>query len=406
MWQILQRRKSVFFVAILFFNIALLLFFIHFYFDDTDIRFDAEAIAGTAQTFTEFTALFQKLSEEKGAVYAFSVLKETEFPPNIDLHLLGHIVGDELYIQEKMNGMQYCTHDFRNACSHTIVIGALLEKGPEALKEVHDACRKAPGGSGAYTMCFHGFGHGVLAYNEYELPLAVKMCEKVGTESYNNREFTECVGGAIMEMASGVHDPDVWKEKFPKYMKYDDPLYACMAPFMPIEARERCLSYLTPFIWKATGGDESNPTEDDLREAFRVCDSIPHINESDRKACFSGFGKEFVGLVLGRDIRDVGILEDHDYETIIRMCALTPDLLGQSACLESALQSLYWGGENDRSIAVAFCHSMADSLQQQECFNSLINSVQFYVFGKTYRGEFCEELPSEYMSECKETLLD
>ena len=56
-------------------------------------------------------------------------------------------------------------------------------------------------------MCFHGFGHGVLAFSDYELPKALELCEKVGTEKYDYQEAKECVGGALMEMRGGMHNP-------------------------------------------------------------------------------------------------------------------------------------------------------------------------------------------------------
>jgi hypothetical protein len=60
-------------------------------------------------------------------------------------------------------------------------------------------------------MCFHGLGHGVLAYTEYDLEKAVDICKRTGTKQYNNEEYAECVGGAIMEIiGGGFHDPQKW----------------------------------------------------------------------------------------------------------------------------------------------------------------------------------------------------
>lgn len=145
MQQFLQERGPLILTVFVIINAIILLEFLYADFENKNMTADVETVEIAATSFGEFAIYFKELAEERGAVHAFSVLRETQFPPNIDLHLLGHVVGDELYKQEKMDGMQYCTHDFRNACSHTIVIGALLEKGPVALDLVHDACRKARG---------------------------------------------------------------------------------------------------------------------------------------------------------------------------------------------------------------------------------------------------------------------
>ena len=210
-------------------------------------------LARGPQSFDALGAFFVRLAEEKGAVYAFEVLKRAELPPNTDAHLLGHIVGDELYKQEGIAGMRFCTPDFRNACSHTVVIGALLEEGMAVFDKVHDACRRAPGGAGAYTMCFHGFGHGALAYAGYEVSDAVPLCARVATDAAEGREYTECIGGITMEMVSGIHDRDLWLPMKQKYMPTEDPLTLCRNDAFPNEVKHMCYIYITPQLFEAAG---------------------------------------------------------------------------------------------------------------------------------------------------------
>src|SRR3989338_10209532 len=138
------------------------------------------------------------------------IFKAAPLGPNIDLHLLGHAVGDELYKQEGLNGITICDNDFRNACSHSIVIGLFYDKGDGALSEISEACRKAPGGSGAYTMCFHGLGHGILAATGYDMGKTAEYCKKTDTTTCK-RESTECIGGSVMEIiGGGFHDREIW----------------------------------------------------------------------------------------------------------------------------------------------------------------------------------------------------
>ena len=365
---------------------------------------DNQNISLEGLSFSELSEYFETTAQSKGAVVAFSILKTVPLSHNIDVHLLGHVFGDELYQQEGIGGIGKCTRDFRNACSHSLVVGGLLENGFQVLPEIADACQKAPGGSGAYTMCFHGFGHGVLAFSDYELPEAITLCEQVGTKKYRNREYVECVGGTIMEMIGGVHDPQTRSEKSEIYFKETDPLYPCSSDFMPDFVRSICYTYVTPHLFEAAGGNLGNPTAEDFEKAFRFCDILDTADRIDRDACYGGFGKEFVVLVQDRDIRIIEDTNDIQLKKVFDWCTLAHNKSDVEACLRDALFSLYWGGENDRGTALRFCDSMSGTEYQNMCFNALIGSVSYYIDDQIYRSDFCRELPHVYREQCIRSL--
>lgn len=373
-----------------------------------EVADDLAALSTTEQNFGSISVYFADLAQEKGGVHAYEVLRRAEFPPNIDLHLLGHVVGDELYKQTGFEGMKYCTHDFRNACSHSIVIGALLEDGPLVFDEVNEVCKQAPGGPGAYTMCFHGFGHGVLAYTEYEMPDAVELCKRVGTPQYNDREYHECVGGAVMEMDAGVHDPEMWERKVDKYVPEGNPVELCQADYMPTDAQPICFTYITPYLFEAAGADLGSPTPDDFQKSFRYCEAADAgVN---RDTCYSGFGKEFIVLVQGRDIRNMERTTNEQLETVIGWCELTDNTRGQDLCKLEVLNSLYWGGENHYDVSIRYCSLLTPQSFKNECFDRLISFTSHYHPAQSgadleYREGLCADVPSEYTKQCEDTLL-
>ena len=368
---------------------------------------EIEEIKGQDLNFNELSNYFSDLAKKKGGAYAYKALtKATAFsylPDNIDTHLLGHVVGDVLYKQEGVLGMKYCTHDLRNACSHSIVVGSLLENGIGAVDEVVDSCHGAPGGKGAYRMCVHGLGHGVLAYVEYDMKTAVELCKKVGDPKTETMEFGECVGGVTMEMMAGVHDQEVWQKQKPNYLKEDDPLSPCNMDFIPTEGKSNCYTFLTPNLFEAAGADLGRPGAKDFEIAFKYCDDVPEA--SNRLICYGNFGKEFVVLVNDRNVQSVENLDDDKLRTIYEWCNLAGDKDGTSACIDTALQSLYWGGENDRSAAVRFCAVLEDDYNRNGCHSSLIGAVSFYIEDSQYKKDFCSELPPEYRTECEDRLL-
>lgn len=355
-------------------------------------------------SFKELSNYFTNLAEKKGAEYAFEVLKVAPIPPGIDMHLMGHVVGDILYKQRGAEGMTVCTQDFRNACSHSIVVGLLLEKGETALSEINMACQKAPGGSGAYTMCYHGLGHGILAYLDYNLKGAINLCKKTSTAS-ENQEFAQCVGGAIMEIiGGGFHNPTAWEKQRKIYLKSSDPLYPCSDDaLIPSAAKTFCYLYLTPHLFSSAGADLGNPLPEHFKKAFRYCDAIaePHY----RRSCYGGFGKEFIVIAKNRDIRNISGMKTDEMKKVLEWCALGKSEEAVLACLNSAASSMYWGGENDRSTVIRFCGLIPETNFRDSCFENLIGAVGYYVGDQSYRDGFCGELPESYQKACRERLL-
>lgn len=355
-------------------------------------------LQGNNMTFSELKQYFTDLALKKGAPYAYQVLKIAPIPLNIDMHLMGHVVGDILYKQQGINGIKICTQDFRNACSHSIVVGLLLDKGEQILPDIAAACRQAPGGKGAYTMCYHGLGHGILAYTAYDLPKAIELCQKTGSE-----QGIQCIGGTIMETISGGdHDKALWTKQRTKYLKKDDPFYPCMASFMLEEAKNMCLTYLTPYLWEVVGADLGKPTPQHFEKAFTLCQKLSGRNQN---VCYGSFGKEFTVLAQDRDIRKIEQMSEEQLERVYNWCELAKDEEGINACISTALSSLYWGGENNRAVSIRFCKIISNSSRQSSCFQNLISFVSYYISDKGYRESFCGELPESYTNDCRKKLI-
>jgi hypothetical protein len=356
------------------------------------------------QDFKSLTTYFHDLAEKKGGVYAYQILLRAPLPPNVDLHLLGHEVGDVLYKQEGANGIRACTQDFRNACSHSIVVGLFTDKGEAALPIIADACRNAPGGSGAYTMCFHGLGHGVLAFEGYDMAKAAAICKKTGTAAFKDREYVECIGGTVMEIiGGGFHDRDLWMAQSKKYLDRPDALALCKEKFIPDEARGQCYTYLTPHLFIAAGTNLGSPDPKVFGKAFSFCATLPESDAVNRAACFGGFGKEFVVLAQDRDVRRIDQMNEERMKKVHDWCALANDAKGTVDCSMSALGSIYWGGENDRSAAIRFCTTSPEDLRHQ-CFGALIGQVSFYISDQSYRRDFCGEIPEAERPACRKRL--
>lgn len=372
-------------------------------FNEASFATDLKKLQGVEQTFEGIRAFFVTLAQEKGGVYAFEVLKRSVLPPNTDLHLMGHAVGDELYKQENFGGMKYCTHDFRNACSHSIVVGALLADGLSVFDKVNEVCKTAPGGPGAYTMCFHGFGHGVLAFTDYEVPKAVELCKKVGTAEYNYEEESQCIGGIVMEMYGGINDPATWEEKKDAYLSAEDPLKMCQADYMPENAKVMCYSYITPFIFDAAGAVNGNPRPEIYAKSFAFCDKAEE--GANRRSCYGGLGKEFIVLAQDRDIRRIEDTPTDKLKLAASWCMLAEKDEAKDACLMSILDSIYWGGENDPEVSIRYCSNLEKGAIASSCFDHLFDITTYYQPDPKKREAICSAVPKEYTKTCESRIL-
>ena len=362
---------------------------------------EAATIGQGVLSFDQLSDRFRTLADDKGAVYAFNILANASLPPDTDLHLLGHAVGEELYKQKGIDGIALCTEDFRNACSHAIVIGALNEFGPgdATIAKIRAACKLAPGGSGAYTMCFHGLGHGVFAYFGYDIPKAVAFCKRLGTPEYNNEEFPQCVGGMTMELVDGGgHDHDEWVTAQSKYLDPADPLSPCDRSIIPAETKSFCYIYLTPRLFLAAGAKLANPDPATFPQAMGYCSTIADSHLRD--TCYGSFGKEFIPLAASRDIRSIYQMSDDQYKTALSWCEMGGSAEANDACIGQEVASVFWGGENDPQASFRLCSLVTDPAAQKACYANLGQNIASYASG-TARDALCDQLPTADQDKCK-----
>jgi len=251
-------------------------------------------------------------------------------------------------------------------------------------------------------MCFHGLGHGVFAGYGYEFPETIEFCKLTGTEEYNQREYIECFGGAIMEFTGGgAHDPELIKLSREKYAT--GPLEPCMSDAIPDELRSVCLTYLTPQIWEFAGISLGAPDEAKFGEAFALCEEIPEEQIEWRKTCYSGFGKEFIPLAGQRDIRDISNYSNTDFARAIRWCGYAGNSQGEEWCINEGLDSIFWGGENNPDASFRYCSLVREVTNKEygnSCESKLAWNINFYIKDEDTKKSLCSRLPERLQEMC------
>lgn len=401
----LMTNKHLFIVLGVLFLISLGSFVYSNHVTTESVPPEAAHISAGNPSFDELLKRFRTIADDKGGVYAFTVLRHAVLAPGTDMHLIGHEIGNELYKQQGVEGMSGCTHEFRNACSHSIVIGYMQEHGDgaDARAAIDAACKKAPGGAGAYQMCYHGLGHGVFAYYGYTLPKTVAFCEAVGTPEAFNVQRDECIGGAIMELiGGGGHDPEKWKEANATYFKKNDPLAPCSSAVIPKYAKPICYVYLTPHLVEWAGASFQRFTPEQMAKAMGACAVLPK-NSDLHRSCIGGFGKEFSTGVVGQNdsrLLTLGTFTDAQLKEVERLCLLAGDPDGAHTCESVAVSTFFWGGEAEAHLAPRFCAALSDEASRTFCFDDLAHRVAATIRNPDVRAARCELIPDEHRALC------
>lgn len=355
------------------------------------------------QNFSDFEAVkkfFVEVADKKDAVYAFNLLSVAPLPDNTDVHDLGHAIGTILYKQKGAEGIKDCTIEFRNACAHAVVIQSFLDRGVDSINNIAKICRSAPGGPEAYGMCFHGLGHGLMAYSNYRLIPALNLCRRLEDNEHGDVEIQECVGGIIMESSIGAHDPLAWGIEKKSYFREDNPLYPCDQSFVPEKGRKGCFFYLTSHLWQAAEVNTVDPQPKDFKNAFQFCERLTGDLAGYKLDCYEGFGKEFVGFAQASDIRKIPDMTKERLEMIGSWCLLAENPAGREVCIKQALNSLFWGAETRSDTLLRFCNAGESLDYQAICYQHLTDIFNYYEASNTKFRNLCRLLPEVYIDRC------
>lgn len=374
---------------------------------------EVETLSSSSWTVEEYGEYLTKLAKNKGAVYAFAVLYSASFPFGIDTHALGHRIGYILHEEKGTAAITFCTDHYRDdSCVHAIVIQEFVQQGRAALERLVQACESIPRGTTGYADCFHGMGHGILAYLAYDYEQAITECKTVGeiatganpdTDHQALFVWKQCVDGATMELMQGLHDAAAWAKALPTYMPESDLLMPCNASYMPDAVRDSCYIYLRPRLMRAAGIAKNDRTFDpeNYATALSYCEAVPE--EFHRKTCYGGFGMQFVYSINGNDNRTFGELPFTSLKKIHELCALAP-FEGQSACTATAAETILGGSRNVATVST-FCSLSPDAVIKDRCYNSTIRLLKQYVPDAAANPP-CESFPTSYWQMCRQSLTE
>lgn len=359
----------------------------------------------SAVSHPDMVAKVRILAKKKGARAVYDLLRKIHVPNVVNKHSLGHVVGDILYQQERLGGLTACVLEYRNACVHAVVAQALIAGGDRVISDLASVCRRQEVTPIDMPSCFHGIGHGLMAYTGYSMATSLDFCQQFNPGSQDALEFRECLGGVFMEFViDDSHDRTMQTRAQEKYLALTDTLYPCANSMSTLEEKKACYHYLPPFlIMKASGTVGSLRFDPQILSlALGFCNTV--ADESDRKSCFGGFGTQFLLSGVNEDMKIISNVEEERFRRVIEQCRLAPTVFGSRACIGGAVESILWGAGKvapAEDAAVGMCQLIGDINSKEECFLDTIEA--YFVRPKNLLSrQFCDKFPLHLQTRCLE----
>lgn len=223
-------------------------------------------------------------------------------------------------------------------------------------------------------QCYHGVGHGVLAYESYDLPAGLDLCSQLN----NWYGRSGCYGGAFMEnimVAQGLGAIPGHKTEWIS----NDPLYPCNAISQDAAIQYDCWQMQTS--WMRT------LYNDDGAKIIEQCQNAPgdyvHV-------CFRSWGRDLASIYL----RDIG--------SIARGCEAVPMILNYyDECISGGLNVIidFWGGRL-QDEAAGLCY-LVSATNKQACHKDLARRLHDIFDDPAERSQVCQYFEPKYKHLCQ-----
>lgn len=272
------------------------------------------------------------------------LIDETDGGARVDCHSQAHVVGRQAYnlfgVAVYTEGDASCHSGFY----HGVMEAFIADKGTvDLVANVETLCEGLNSDVEIFE-CYHGVGHGMMAYNDYNLMEALEACTGF-TDEYDD---SSCYGGVFMEniiagIGKGVDGHDT------TWLKEDDPHYPCNAIGDDYSRLWNCYVIQTSWMLPLFDFDYQ-----------KTADTCLGAREDMRNACFTSYGRDSAGNFL------------RDSDKILASCKLVPDIEDyRSACYMGALNVVisFWGS-NLKNQGEEFCALLPEK-ESKPCFDAV-----------------------------------
>lgn len=294
----------------------------------------------------------------------------------VDCHQRVHKVGRLSYELKGNDAFSVPNGECMSGYTHGVTEAYFNKNGTNNLaKSLGLICRGKQNGFYAH-QCFHGVGHGLMAYNDYDLPAALKGC---GTLPPNHSNKESCYTGVFMENVVGAISIDEAKKSDKPEQFHssewlsDDPLFPCNA--VDKEYKSACYIFQTSRMIQVLNNYE------------KVAAACASIETSYRSICFSSMG------------RDLSNTYQDDHASIERACSYTNVETLQLTCIDGASQDKFWH-ESEQNEALNMCKELKNPNFKEKCYRTINARARDIIPTRQASQAFCAKYEPEYSRFC------
>jgi len=214
-------------------------------------------------------------------------------------------------------------------------------------------------------QCFHGVGHGLTAFADYEILEALANCDLLpqGQESCYTGVFMENIVGGLSPTGGASTD----------YLS-DDPQFPCNV--VDEKYQPSCYFYQTSRMVQLFNYDFS-----------LVAAECGKIDPSYQRNCFESMG------------RDVGGVHFTDNPGAIKDCGSAPSGDPRIWCLSGAVQNTFWD-PTGQDQALDFCALLDVEEEKAGCYETIFHRAPLVLTSQEDLQAFCSKAESDYQDAC------
>ena len=317
-------------------------------------------------------ALLSAFIERYGPMHTVRLLKESESYVDEDCHQRAHHLGRAAYEAFGPAAFALSGHECHAGAFHGATESLFSSRGTANLEQ--DVATMCAGAANPFFrhQCVHGVGHGLMAWTSYELHDALRLCDRMPTES----DKGSCYSGVFMENVVGGLTGLMGHVT--EYLRDDDPHYPCDI------VGER---YQAPCYFFQT----SHMLEVFDRDFSRVAQACAETPPAAHQSCFQSYG------------RDVGGATRKDPASAIVHCSHAPAGPNRVDCIRGAVQDRFWD-KSGAGDALAMCAMIEDAAEQDACYRTIVLRARDIFTTREETDGFCAEVGERWREWCADVL--
>jgi cytochrome c553 len=283
----------------------------------------------------------------------------TDRPVSVGCHRIAHTMGAAALVRLKNDvgqafaeGTAVCSSGYYHGILERAFVGV---EDDELAEKARSLCKGGPVEEDPFLafQCMHGLGHGLMLHTDYDLPLALDTCDRIGDAG----DAQVCHDGVFMENFTSFYQVSS------KWLRDDDLIYPCNV--VSERRKHSCYIIVTARILPKV--------KYDWRKAAQICRTSEPRWEY---VCFRSFGRDAIST------------NAYDQEVARRLCHLTDDREGE--CVLSV--ALHIANE-ERGLRGAgrFCRETPARLRV-DCYAGLGSTAQIVLPNARRRARACRGL--------------